>query len=154
MVKTGYQPGVYIYGSGTLTQVAQSLVQPIVLSGMSPSGLVVGSSRGTPAFAYDAATSQFYSIGPAGSWAENVNADGYVVGVVAGNWDGFVWQESTQTYTEIPGLAAAQGISNNNQYVVGLSQDSTSVAQEYGLSGNLLKLFGTAKPRVSITAAS
>ena len=95
-----------------------------MLTGIGSNGSMVGywqPANGT-AFAYDAATSTYYTFGSAGSWAQGVNANGYVVGGDGANGDGFVWSESTGSYTQIPGLAAAQAISNNNQLIAGLTQ--------------------------------
>ena len=142
-VLAGASSGVYLYSNGTFAPISQAMGNNYVIAAMSPNGLITGDAQGGISFAYDAATSHYYSIGPTGSTPNNVNANGYVVGWDAHYAEGFVWQESNQNYTEIAGLAAAQGISNNNQYVVGPSQDNTSVAQEYSLSGNLLKSFWT-----------
>ncbi len=56
----------------------------------------------------------------AASWAKGVNAAGYVVGGT--NGDGFVWTRSNQSYSQIAGLASANGISNNSQLVAGVTQ--------------------------------
>ena len=129
--------GVFLYSGGTLSPIAQ-LQGSNALIGMSQNGLMAGywqSSTGT-AFAYDVATKSYYAIGPAGSLAQGVNGT-YVVGGDGASKDGFVWNESNQSYTQIPALAAAQGISDNGQLVAGLTQGSNPNAAVYTPSGTL-----------------
>jgi hypothetical protein len=135
MSKLGYQGGVYIYSGGSLAAVPQLASNSLELTGMSQNGLAVGWFYSGTGFAYDAATSQYYTIGPTNSWVQGVNANGYAVGGDGTNFDGFVWKESDQSYTQFSGLAAAQGISNNNQLVAGLTQGSSPNAAVYTLSG-------------------
>ncbi len=93
--------------------------------GMTQNGLAAGYFNSGTGFAYDVATSNYYTFGPTNSWVQAVGGstagNGYVVGGDGANFDGFVWSESNQSYVQIPALAAAQGISNNGQLVAGLN---------------------------------
>ena len=95
--------------------------------------------NGGTGFAYDVATSKYYTFGSTNSWVQGVGGstagNGYVVGGDGANLDGFVWSQSNQSYVQIPALAAAQGISNNGQLVAGLTQGSNDQAAVYSTSG-------------------
>jgi hypothetical protein len=136
--------GISLYSGGTLSPISQ-LQGSVLLTGMSQNGLMAGywnSGSGT-AFAYDAATKSYYTIGPAaGSWAQGVNG-ACVVGGDGTNLDGFVWNETNQSYVQIPGLAAAQGISSNAQFVAGLTQGPAPSAAVYIPSGSSYNLQAT-----------
>ena len=139
----GPTTGINVYSGGTLSAISQSAMEgsSVNLVGMSQNGLIAGWS-GSTAFAYDTATSAYYPIGPANSWTQGVNGT-YVVGGDGTNYDGFVWNETNQSYGQIAGLAAAQGISSNAQLVAGLNQNSTSQAAVYALSQGTYSLKGT-----------
>ena len=133
--------GLYTYIGGTLSRVSQSALHGtnINLEGMTQNGLAAGYFDSSTNFAYDVATSTYYTFGPANSWVQAVGGstagNGYVVGGDGNNYDGFVWSQSNQSYVQIPALAAAQGISNNGNLVAGLTQGSNYQAAVYTPSG-------------------
>ncbi len=104
---------------------------------MTQNGLAAGYFDSGTGFAYDVATSNYYTFGPTNSWVQAVGGstagNGYVVGGDGTNYDGFVWSESDQSYVQIPALAAAQGISNNGQLVAGITQGTQAAV--YSPSG-------------------
>ncbi len=132
--------GVEVYSGGTYVPVGNSnMTAPY---GMGGGGLVVGSNlANTLSWAYDLNTSTYYSFASAShnSWAVGANAAGYVVG--ANNGQGYVWQESNQSYSTISGLQAANGISNNSQYIAG--ETTGGKAALYSLSGSQLATYWT-----------
>ena len=73
-------------------------------------------------WAYDLNTSTYYSIGPTGTFAISGNSSGNVVGQDGSGNKGFIWNEGTQSYSTIPSLNFAWGISQNSQLVAGENQ--------------------------------
>ena len=131
------QCGISLYSGGSLTSIPQLAGNATTnLSGMSQNGLIAGYFNSGTAFAYDVATSKYYTFGSAGSWAQAVNGT-YVVGSDGANSTASFGTRRIQLYTQIPGLAAAQGISDNGQLVAGLTQGSTPNAAVYSLSGHV-----------------
>ena len=96
-----------------------------------------------PAWAYDLNTSTYYSFGPNDSMAINANSNGYVVGSSndsGGSGDyGFIWNEGTQSYSTIPSLNFAWGISQNSQLVAG--QNQSGKAAVYNTSSQTVSTY-------------
>ena len=118
----------YIYSGGTATAVPQLAGGGNVIGGMSSTGLI-GGYNGNGGFAYDAATSQYYSVGGSDGWVNNAG-NGCAVG---GYWngsttEGLFWTESTQATSYIPSLFSGNGISGNNILVAGLNAAGTNAA--------------------------
>ena len=105
------------------------------LDGETENGLLVGYTSST-GIAYDLNTKTLYTIGSGATWPISGNASGYVVGQNAATTYGFVWKESTQSYSQINGLIIALGISSNSQYVAG--QNQSGQAAVYTPGGSLV----------------
>jgi hypothetical protein len=141
--------GISLYSGGTNGSFsAISQLNGAGLAGMSAGGLIVGEFSGGKAYAYDAGTTPatYYTFGTTYSWVQAVNGT-YVVGGDGATGEGFVWNQNapSSSYTLIPGLAAAQGVSDNGDYVAGINQPGASnyKAEVYTLSSGTYSLTGT-----------
>ncbi len=106
------------------------------LNGMSQNGLTVGDhldhSGSGPAWAYDDTAGTYYSFGPTDAMAISANSSGNVVGADLDGNKGFIWNETSQSYSPIPSLSFAWGISDNSHLVAG--ENLTGKAAVYNTS--------------------
>jgi hypothetical protein len=113
------------------------------LNGESQNGLLFGTEFNSPtyAFAYDLNTSTYYQLGSTVNTTPlGANSSGYVVGQDGSGTQGFIWNEARGgSYSLLPGLSIAWGISSNSQSVAG--QNQSSKAAVYTASGTLVDTY-------------
>ena len=140
----------YVWNGSSLVPTGNSnLATGIDFNGMSQNGLCVGDhveGSPAPAWAYDLSTSTYYSFGPNDSMATTANSNGYVVGCSGeggSGCDGFIWNEASPTtsYSTIPSLNFAWGISQNSQLVAG--QNQSGKAAVYNTSSTSTSTYWT-----------